>query len=96
MTFVGALARAFAALVLVLSAGAVGQAAVAKQALDRSSVDAYVRDEMTKRRIPGLALAVIRHGRLERITPYGYANCDRSSLPSALGCWAVVSARIQP
>src|SRR5579859_827780 len=77
MKFVGALARTFAALVLVLSAGAVGQAAVAKQALDRS-VDAYVRDEMTKRRIPGLALAVIRHGRLEKITPYGYANVEFS------------------
>jgi len=33
---------------------------------------------MTKRRIPGLALAVIRRGRIEKITSYGYANAEFS------------------
>jgi len=50
---------------------------VAGKALERS-VDAYVRDEMTKRRIPGLALAVIRRGRIEKVTSYGYANAEFS------------------
>ena len=50
-----------------------GQNAVAGQALDRS-VDAYVRSEMGKRRIPGLALAVIQHGRVEKTSSYGLAD----------------------
>jgi len=38
------------------------------------SVDAYVRGEMAKRRIPGLALAVIQHGHIETISSYGRAD----------------------
>ena len=41
-------------------------------------VDAYVRNEMAKRHIPGLALAVIRRGRVEMMTTYGYANAEFS------------------
>jgi CubicO group peptidase (beta-lactamase class C family) len=55
----------------------IGSTAVATQTLDQS-VDAYVRDEMTKRQIPGLALAVVRHGRIQKIASYGYADVDFS------------------
>src|SRR5580700_8881498 len=43
-----------------------------------SSVDAYVRDAMTQRHIPGLALAVIRQGRVLRATAYGQASVEFS------------------
>lgn len=39
-------------------------------------IDAYVRNEMAKRHIPGLALAVIRRGRVEKMATYGYANAE--------------------
>jgi CubicO group peptidase (beta-lactamase class C family) len=43
-----------------------------------SSVDAYVRDVMAKRHIPGMALAVIRQGRVERVASYGVASLEFS------------------
>jgi CubicO group peptidase (beta-lactamase class C family) len=43
-----------------------------------SSVDAYVRDLMAKRHVPGLALAVIRRGRVERVASYGLASLEFS------------------
>jgi CubicO group peptidase (beta-lactamase class C family) len=46
-------------------------------ALD-TSVDAYVGDVMAKRHIPGLALAVIRKGRIERVASFGQASLEFS------------------
>jgi CubicO group peptidase (beta-lactamase class C family) len=43
-----------------------------------SSIDAYVRDVMAQRHIPGLALAVIRQGRVERVASYGQASLEFS------------------
>lgn len=54
-----------------------GPIATAASVADKA-VDAYVHDEMAKRHIPGLALAVIRHGRVEKMTSYGYANAEFS------------------
>jgi CubicO group peptidase (beta-lactamase class C family) len=55
----------------------VGAQSVLAGTLD-SSVHAYVRDVMAKRHIPGLALAVIRHGRVERVASYGEASLEFS------------------
>ncbi|MGH9643592.1 MAG: serine hydrolase domain-containing protein, partial [Terriglobales bacterium] len=44
-------------------------------ALD-SSVDAYVREVMVKRHIPGLALAVIRQDKIERVAAFGQASVE--------------------
>jgi CubicO group peptidase (beta-lactamase class C family) len=41
-------------------------------------VDRYVRNEMAKRHIPGVALAVISHGRVEKTATYGFANAEFS------------------
>ena len=43
-----------------------------------SSVDAYVHDVMIKRHIPGLALAVIRQGRVTKMSSYGQASLEFS------------------
>ena len=40
------------------------------------SVDAYLKREMATRKIPGLAVAVIRENRVEKIAGYGLANVE--------------------
>jgi len=39
-------------------------------------IDDYIRAEMQKRRIPGLALAVVRNGAVVKMRGYGLANLD--------------------
>jgi CubicO group peptidase (beta-lactamase class C family) len=39
-------------------------------------VDRYLQAEMTKRMIPGLQVAVVRHGRIEKLASYGMANLE--------------------
>jgi len=43
-----------------------------------TSVDAYIHREMTNQRIPALALAVIQHGRIVKMSAYGHANVEFS------------------
>lgn len=40
------------------------------------AIDAYVRAEMDKRRIPGFALVVIQSGKVVKMQGYGYANVE--------------------
>ena len=42
-----------------------------------ASIDRYVAAEMARQRIPGLALAVLRHGRPVYVRGYGVASLDR-------------------
>jgi CubicO group peptidase (beta-lactamase class C family) len=42
------------------------------------SVDAYVHTQMAWRHIPGLALAVIQHRQVRKISSYGYASVELS------------------
>jgi CubicO group peptidase (beta-lactamase class C family) len=67
-----------------------GNAIAVGSAVDRS-VDSYVRDEMTKRQIPGLALAVIRHGRIEKLATYGEASLEFSVPVTATTLFSVAS-----
>src|SRR5579872_6706914 len=45
--------------------------------LDRT-IDDYVHDVMAKRHIPGLALAVIQKGRVQRVAAFGQASLEFS------------------
>jgi CubicO group peptidase (beta-lactamase class C family) len=54
-----------------------GSRTVLAGTLDRS-VDAHVRDTMSLRHIPGLAVAVIRNHRIERVAAYGNASIEFS------------------
>ena len=46
-------------------------------AQDKSAaVDAFLKGEMAKRKIPGLAVAVVRGGKLEKVAQYGSANLE--------------------
>jgi CubicO group peptidase (beta-lactamase class C family) len=59
-------------LLLALSLVYLGASAVGAQ----ESVDAFVRAEMQRQRIPGLALGIYRDGKIERIQGYGLANVE--------------------
>ena len=41
-------------------------------------VDDYLKTEMEKRRIPGVALAVVQHGQVVKTAAYGFANLELS------------------
>jgi CubicO group peptidase (beta-lactamase class C family) len=52
--------------------------ATARASPQDKAVDAYVRGEISKSHITGLGLAVIRHGRIEKLSAYGFANVELS------------------
>jgi CubicO group peptidase (beta-lactamase class C family) len=45
-------------------------------ALAAANTDEYIQDEMKKRRIPGLALAVIKNGEIVKMNGYGVASLE--------------------
>jgi CubicO group peptidase (beta-lactamase class C family) len=65
----------------------------AQTATEGRNLDAFIRGQMTERRIPGMQLAVIRNGRIEKIGAYGYAslNFDVKVQPSTLFSVASIS-----
>lgn len=40
------------------------------------SIDIFVKDKMTQMKIPGLQLAIIKNGKLEKLSNYGFANLE--------------------
>jgi CubicO group peptidase (beta-lactamase class C family) len=54
----------------------IGTGAVAAADPPAADVDALVRGEMARQRIPGLSLGVVREGRLVRAEGYGLANVE--------------------
>jgi CubicO group peptidase (beta-lactamase class C family) len=64
-------------LVVLMIVCLVGQACVADQLKDQAdAVDNYIRAEMGKQQIPGLALLVSREGQIVRAQGYGLANLE--------------------
>ena len=57
-------------------------AAYAREAVPALGVDEYIRREMEKRRTPGLAVAVVKDGKLAFAKGYGHASLE---LPVAVG-----------
>src|SRR5271169_3147154 len=65
------------AVVALLVVRSVAQISAANQTADQSdAIDAYIRAEMAKQRIPGLALLVSRGGHVIRAQGYGLANVE--------------------
>jgi D-alanyl-D-alanine carboxypeptidase len=67
---------------LVLNAGPVVRA---------DAVDDYLQRELASRGIPGLALAIVRHGRIERVSTYGTANLETGTPVTADSVFAIAS-----
>ncbi len=42
------------------------------------SIDVFVKTQMQKRKIPGLQLAIVRHGKIIKVANYGLANIQDS------------------
>src|SRR5712691_2144732 len=61
---------------LAAIAAMIGTGAVAAADPPAADVDALVRREMTRQRIPGLSLGVVREGRLVRAEGYGLASVE--------------------
>ena len=74
----------FAACGLAVLLGLAGPAAA-------DPIDDYLRGEMARRKIPGLALAVARDGRVERISTYGLAHVETQSPVGADSIFAIAS-----
>lgn len=55
------------------------------------SIDDYLKQEQAARGIPGLALAVVRHGRVERISAYGLANIETGTPVTPDSIFAIAS-----
>lgn len=54
-------------------------------------IDDYLRREQAARQIPGLALAVVHHGRIERLSSYGLANLETGTPVTANSVFAIAS-----
>jgi CubicO group peptidase (beta-lactamase class C family) len=63
-------------IVLLFCAALLSAATASSQADESAKVDAYVRGEMQKERIPGLALGVYREGKIVKAEGYGLANIE--------------------
>ena len=55
---------------------AIQGAAPKLQGMETEQVDAYVREEMQKQKVPGLALLVVREGAIVKAQGYGLANIE--------------------
>ena len=49
---------------------------VPAQTLTHRQIERYVRSEMRRQQIPGVALAVLKNGRVEFLATYGFANLE--------------------
>lgn len=54
-------------------------ARIAMPVAQADAIDDYLVQEQAARRIPGLAMAIVRHGHVERISTYGSANLETNT-----------------
>jgi len=54
-------------------------------------IDSYLRSEMAARKIPGLAVAIVRGDRIERISVFGFANVENAVRVSDSSIFAIAS-----
>ena len=64
-------------------------------ALAAATTDEYIRDEMKKRRIPGLALVAIKNGEIAKMNGYGVANLEHDVLVTPDTVFALASVTKQ-
>lgn len=55
------------------------------------AVDEYLQRELASRGIPGLAMAVVRHGGIERVSTYGVANLETDTPVTRESVFAIAS-----
>jgi CubicO group peptidase (beta-lactamase class C family) len=70
---------AAAALAVLALAGSLSSCASPAVTRDTGRIDEFVRSEMARQKIPGVAIAVIRGGEVVRSQGYGFANVELKS-----------------
>jgi CubicO group peptidase (beta-lactamase class C family) len=55
------------------------------------AIDDYLRTEMAARKIPGLAIAIVRAGRIERIANFGVADAENGAPVTDSSIFAIAS-----
>ena len=55
------------------------------------AIDDYLSRERVTRQIPGMALAIVRHGKIERISTYGMANLETGAPVTPESIFAIAS-----
>jgi CubicO group peptidase (beta-lactamase class C family) len=63
----------------------------ALQVARADAIDDYLSQERVSRQIPGMALAIVRHGKIERISTYGMANLETGTPVSPDSIFAIAS-----
>ena len=63
----------------------------ASQVVRADGIDDYLSQERVTRQIPGMALAIVRHGRIERISTYGIANLETGTPVTPDSIFAIAS-----
>lgn len=67
-------ALSFTKVILVITSTLVSQQLVAQSTID--SIDVFIKDKMTQLKIPGLQLAIVKNGKLDKLSSYGLANIE--------------------
>ena len=73
------------------SLGIAALLSVGAAAAGADPIDDYVLREQAARKIPGLALAVVRHGQVVRVSAYGVANLETATPVTADSIFAIAS-----
>lgn len=55
------------------------------------SIDLFIKEKMTHMKIPGLQLAVIRNGRLEKLASYGFSNIEHQVVVNSKSTFSINS-----
>jgi CubicO group peptidase (beta-lactamase class C family) len=63
----------------------------ASQVVRADAIDDYLSQERASRQIPGMALAIVRHGKIERISTYGIANLETGTPVTPDSIFAIAS-----
>jgi CubicO group peptidase (beta-lactamase class C family) len=58
----------------------------------QDAVDTYLKQQMARSRIPGLAVAIVREGRLEKLSAYGQASLELGAPLTADSAFQIASA----
>jgi CubicO group peptidase (beta-lactamase class C family) len=74
-------------LLLACAALAIGAIRIARA----DAIDDYLSQERVTRQIPGMALAIVRHGKIERISTYGTANLETGTPITPDSIFAIAS-----
>jgi CubicO group peptidase (beta-lactamase class C family) len=55
------------------------------------SIDIFIKEKMTQMKIPGLQLAIIKNGKLEKLDSYGFANLEHHVLTNSKTTFSINS-----